>query len=362
MTTGMRKEIGQIPAVVERIVAEGGPQLDEVVAAIRRLRPRWTIVVARGTSDHAAIYARYAIEARLGMPVSLAAPSITTMYGSRLDWRDVLLLAISQSGEGPDVTAVTEAARAGGALTVAITNEPRSPLSAAAEWTLDCRAGRERSVAATKTYAAQLALVAALVGKLAPRTGISAGLATLHDTLERVVETCETWLPEADALVASLASKRRALILSRGFNMATALEVALKLKETSRIFAEGYSTADLLHGPVVLAGPAVPMLVFRPRGRTGRMIDEDVARARSAGGRPWVVSDGPATATPGRRRGTTGHARHSAQRLRLPVSVPEILSPLPFVIPGLLLAEAVARRSGNDPDAPAGLTKVTRTR
>ncbi|HEX8938550.1 MAG TPA: SIS domain-containing protein [Candidatus Limnocylindrales bacterium] len=357
----MRDEIGQIPGVVRTILRDGAADTERVAAAVRRGRPRGAVIAARGTSDHAAIYARYLLEGRLRLPTGLAAPSLTTVYGTPLDWRDLLLVGISQSGEGPDIVAVVEAARAGGALTVAITNEPASPLAAAAEFLLPCRAGEERAVAATKTYVAELTAVAALVAAVevgeergAASDGhvppLAADLPRVPDVLEAVLETSAAWLATAEPLVEALAASDRALVVSRGYNLATALEVALKLKETSRIFADGYSSADLLHGPVALAGPAIPTLAFRPDGAMGAALDESLDRARFAGARPWVVGGQEVAA-----------AATSARALALPGALPETLTPLAFVLPGQLVAETVARRRGMDPDAPLGLTKVTRT-
>jgi glucosamine--fructose-6-phosphate aminotransferase (isomerizing) len=355
-SSAMLAEIHEIPDVVRRLLAEGADETVRVATAIRAARPDVIVLAARGTSDHAAIYARYLLESHLRLPVVLAAGSLVTIYERSMDWRGALVLGISQSGAGPDVSAVLEAARRDGALTVAITNEPDSALAAVAEHTLACRAGVEHAVAATKTYVAELATVAVLVAELtrgqAQETGddLLAAMASLVDVLARVTDESDAWLARDDALVEALAATDRALVVSRGYDLATALEIALKLKETSRIFAEGYSAADLLHGPLTLAEPAIPMLVFRPDGRMGAAIDGSIDRARGIGARPWIVG-----ARDLRRAGADTHS------VALPVDLPEALTPLAFAIPGQLVAEAVARRRGMDPDAPPGLTKVTRT-
>lgn len=343
----MRREIEEIPAVVERFLADGASETARVAEALSRARPRFAVVMGRGTSDHAGVYARYLIEGTLGVPAGLGAASLTTLYGARVDWGGCLLLAISQSGGGPDVTEVTAAARAQGALTVAVTNEPGSPLAEAAEHVIDCRAGREASVAATKTYVAELAAVAALVARLVPGE-IASDLPRTPARLQQTLEHGIGWLEGPEAPAVEFVSAERALVVSRGYNLATALEVALKLKETSRIFAEGYSSADLLHGPIVLAGMDVPTLVFRPDGRVGSAIDAGIRVVQRAGGQPWLVGG----------REVAGLER--ALALRDPG--PEPLTPLTFAIVGQLLAEAVARGRGLDPDRPPGLTKVTRTR
>ncbi len=352
-STLMAREIEEIPAVVERALGEGAAELDAVARAIAGRPPRFVLIAARGTSDHAGVYARYLIETTLGIPVGLAAASVTTLYHAPLRWDDVLLVAVSQSGAGPDVAEVVDAARGAGAATLAITNEPSSLLASVAELVLPLRAGEERAVAATKTYAASLAIVAGLVARLAGQLGAEApwasGLDRLPAALSSTLEAARGWVAgPAAACVDALAGADQALVVSRGHNFATALEVALKLKETGRIFADGYSTADLLHGPVVVAGAEVPTLAFRPDGPAGAAVDGALDVARQTGADPWLVG-GPEI---GDRRGA----------LVVAPELPEPLTPLAYVLPGFLVAEAAARARGRDPDAPPGLSKVTRTR
>ena len=304
-------------------------------------------MVARGTSDHAATYGRYLVEAHVGLPVALAAPSLTTIYGAAVDWHDALVVAVSQSGRSPDVCGVVEVARAGGALTVAITNEPASPLADAAEHVIPCLAGDERAVAATKTYVAELVALAALVAVLRPASALANELPRLEGALATCLAHAERWIADS-GVIGDFAAADRALVASRGYNMATALEVALKLKETGAVFAEGYSTADLLHGPIALAGSGIPLLAIRPDGPMGPGIDDGVERAKAAGTTAWVVGGGEIDA--------------SAGGLSLPLDLTEELTPMAFVLPGQLLAESVARARGRDPDSPVGLTKVTLTR
>lgn len=349
----MAREIAEAPAVVSRALDDGAADLDAVAAEIAGRAPRFVLIAARGTSDHAGVYARYLLETTLGIPVGLAAASVTTVYGARLRWDDVLLVGISQSGAGPDIAAVMAAARAAGAPTLAITNDPASPLAATAEMVLPLRAGEERSVAATKTYVASLAVVAGLIARLADRLAAppawAPALGELPDALEATLRASGSWLAgEGRACVEGFAASDEALVVSRGHNYATALELALKLKETGRIFADGFSTADFLHGPVVMAGPAVPALVIRPDGPAGRAVDEALAVAARRGLHPWTVG------------GVEAAARDRS--LIVANGLPEPLTPLAYVLPGFLVAEAVARARGHDPDAPPGLAKVTRTR
>ena len=344
----MRHEIAETPEVVGRLLDDGRADIVAAAAAIRAANPAWAMLVARGTSDNAAIHLRYLIETELGIPCGLAAPSVTTIYGAELHWRGGLVIAVSQSGRSPDLVAVVEAARAGGAITVAIANDTASPLVAAAEHLIDCRAGRERAVAATKSYVAQLAAGAALVACLATDGRLAAVLGRVPETLRRSLGAAVEAIDDDAPIDAEFAASERSIVVSRGYDHATALEIALKLKETGRLFAEGYSAADLSHGPIVLSGPEIPVLAIRPDGRMGPEVDVAIAAAARSGARPWVVGGGEATAGP--------------RTIRLPLDVPDGLAALAFVLPGQLLAEAVARRRGYDPDAPPGLQKVTLTR
>jgi glutamine---fructose-6-phosphate transaminase (isomerizing) len=353
--TLMRREIAAIPLAVERFLSEGRAEVEAAASAIRAADPAFVVLVARGTSDHAAIHLRYVIEAELGIPTSLAAPSITTLYDASIRWQRGVVIAVSQSGRSPDLVAVVEAARAAGAPTIVIANDASSPLAAAAELVIDCRAGEERSVAATKSYVAQLAAGVALVAALAPDPALAAALPSVPGVLAASLEAAIAAVHDDAAIVEEFAASERSIVISRGFDFATALETALKLKETSRLFAEGYSSADFSHGPVVLSGAGVPVLAIRPEGRVGRAVDEGIEAARAAGSVPWVIT---------RRDGGPDGPVDEAHRIRLPLppELPASLAPLATILPGQLLAEAVARRRGYDPDAPAGLSKVTLTR
>ena len=353
----MRREIEEIPAVVGRLLAESGSEIAQAAAAIRAADPAWVSLVARGTSDHAAIHLRYLIETELGVPAGMAAPSTVTIYGAQLRWTGGLVIAVSQSGRSPDIVAVLDAARAGGAVTVAIVNDAASPLAAAADHVIDCRAGEERSVAATKSYVAQVAAGATLVAALAPSSALRDALPQMPAVLRECLVASEAAIDDRSAIVAEFAASERSIVIGRGFEYPTALETALKLKETSRLFAEGYSSADFSHGPVVLTGPEVPILAIRPDGRMGPLVDEGIAAALATGSVPWVIG-GPGAADMLPR----GMDPRRVIALPLPDDLPEGLTSLATILPGQLLAESVSRRRGYDPDAPPGLRKVTLTR
>lgn len=354
MTTWMAREIEGTPDAVERLLRDGRPAIDAAAAAIRAFDPRWVTFVARGTSDHVATYGRYLVETTVGLPAGLAAASVTTVYDAPIRWGGVLVIAISQSGRSPDVAAVVTAARTGGALTIAITNEIGSPLAAAAEVVLPCLAGPERAVAASKTYVTCLVALAALVVAWAGPTQehLRTALVSLPTALRRNLEVAAGWV-HGSGIIEAFAASERALITSRGYDLSTALEIAIKLQETAGIFADGMSTADLEHGPVALAGPDVPVLAIRPGGEMGRRVDGALERVRATGARPWIVG--------GQEAPTSATASVDGHWLQLPVDLPAGLAPAAFILPGQLLAEAVARHRGRDPDLPTGLTKVTLT-
>ncbi len=350
--TLMAAEIRETPDLVRAELRDARAAHADAAAVMLAARPAWISLVARGTSDHAATYGRYLLEATLGIPASMAAPSLTTVYGAARDWRHGVVIAVSQSGRGPDVVEVVDAARRGGAVTIAITNDAASPLAAAAGLVVPCLAGVERAVAATKTYVAELVALAALAAALEPRSPLAEALDRLPDVLDRCLTRSISWV-RTSGVVEELSRTDRCLVTSRGYNLPTALEAALKLKETAAIFAEGYSTADLLHGPVALAAPEIPLLVVRPDGPMGRRIDDSVARAADAGSSVWMIG--------GREVMPTASVEGSVA-LSLPIDLPEELTPPAFILPAQLIAEAVAVRRDRDPDAPSGLRKVTMTR
>ena len=232
-----------------------------------------------------------------------------------------------------------------------MTNVPDSPLEQAALLAVPCVAGEERAVAATKSYVAELAAVAGIVAALVPESELAGALDRVPDALDGALEVAGAWLAGAGReLVEAVAEAGRALVVSRGFNLATALETALKLKETGRIFAEGYSSADLVHGPIALASAGFPTVAFRPDGAMGATIDPALDVARSRGARTWQVG------------GSEVDGALDSLAIDALAALPECLTPLALILPGQLLAEAVAVRLGLSPDAPTGLSKVTLTR
>ena len=350
----LESELREQPQALAQLLERQGERAREIAGIFGREDVRYVVIASRGSSSNAARYAQYLLGRAHRVPVMFATPSLYTIYEQppRLD--GAVVLGISQSGASPDVASVLAEARRQGRPTVALTNALDSPLAREADSVLLLEAGEERAVAATKTYVAQLAAVAALVGKLAPGPTLRAALPALPDELTAALDQATAWVdgPAGQELAGAMATAGRAIIASRGFNLATALEVSLKLKETSRVFAEGYSTADLEHGPIVLAAPDVPLLVVRPDGPMGLAIDDSIERAEAIGSRTWLIGG----------RELNGRADSLALGAAPEEALPEALTPLVYVLPGQLLAEAVALRLGRDPDAPSGLTKITRTR
>jgi glucosamine--fructose-6-phosphate aminotransferase (isomerizing) len=349
----MKAEIEQQPAMWRKLLANGSGDIAAVSKAIGARRPRFVLLAARGTSDHAALYAKYLVEVQLGLPAGLVSPSSMTVYGGRPDLTDVLFLAVSQSGGSPDLVDSLSVARACGATTVAITNSPGSALSEAAEFAVDVRAGLERAVAATKTYTAELLALFLLLAPLG-RTGD-----TVARTVAPLADAAEATLALEADVVSAAARYRfadRLVTTARGFSYPTAREAALKLMETSYLGAQAFSGADLLHGPMAMIDADLPVIAVVTPGRGGRAMAPVLQRLTDRGADLVIVgSPGPALSGPhnGLRDGIT-----------LPVlttGIAEELFPLLEILPLQQLALHLALQRGGNPDAPRGLSKVTET-
>jgi glucosamine--fructose-6-phosphate aminotransferase (isomerizing) len=339
-------EIHQQPAVIRRLLTEDRAPVAALARAIGARRVTHVLIAARGTSDNAARYAQYVLGVRNELLVGLAAPSIFTTYARAPRLDGALVVGISQSGKSPDIVTVLADARRQGALTAVLTNDVRSELAAQGDVVIDLCAGDEQAVAATKTYTAELAAIALLSATLS-------GDAEALDALLRLPEAVEgalTTEPAVAGLAARLRDMERAVVIGRGFNYATAFEVALKLKELTYAVVEPYSSADFLHGPLALIEPGFPAIVVAP---SGRMLDEMAALIETLRGRDAEVI--------GVGDRSDALARASAA-VAVPSPLPEWLSPVTMVVPGQLLAMHLAHVRGHDVDAPRAIRKVTRTR
>ena len=254
--THMSEEVAEIPAAAERFLEAARGPLAEAAAAMRAADPRLIVTVARGSSDHAATYLKYAAEIVAGVPVASVGPSVASIYGRQLRLDGAVCLGVSQSGQSPDIVEMMRSARAGGALTVAVTNDAASPMAAAVDHALALEAGPERSVAATKTFVTSVLATLALVAEWREDAEPRAAVAALPGQFERALG-CD-WAPLADRLVRA----NQAFVLGRGPGFAIASEIALKFKETSAIHAEAYSAAEVLHGPAALVQAHFPVLAL----------------------------------------------------------------------------------------------------
>lgn len=343
----MLEEIRQQPAVLDRTLREELATAGRIRELLRAKRPRSIVLAARGTSDNAALFGRYLLELETGIPVSLAAPSIFTLYGKQVDYSDCLVIAISQSGESTDTNLVLDSARKQGAITIGITNESGSSLARIAEHRLLVQAGREKSVAATKTYTGQMMTLYLLAWALEAPLDL--------DALRRIPALAEQAL-KLDEEIADAAERFRfmesTVVLGRGLNYSNAFEFALKMMETCAVVAERFSSADFLHGPIAMVEPQFPVFAFAPGGATWPTMRQMLGKVRETTNEVMLITDESNREAPDfARRAITIPARIED----------ETLSPIPYIIPAQMFAARLAAQKGLDPDRPRGLTKVTRT-
>lgn len=340
MTSRMLDEARDAPNAVARLLAADSDAYAALGADLRDHPPRSLLTVARGSSDHAAQYMAYLIMARLGRLVTSLPMSLITLYQSRLQCEGLVSLAFSQSGQSPDLVLPTSFFRAGGARTVAIVNDPASPLAAAAQWVFPLHAGAEISIAATKSCIGQLVAGARLVASWQDDAALHTALEGLPAALRRAAS--QDW---SDA-IPPLTHTTRLFVISRGLGLAIAMEAALKFKEVCGIQAEAFSGAEVRHGPMALVDEGFPMLVFAPRGpaQAGLLALADDMRRRGA----RVLLAAPA-GTP-------------KCELPLIASDAEDLDPITAIQSFYPMVEALARARDVDPDEPRHLAKVTRTR
>jgi glucosamine--fructose-6-phosphate aminotransferase (isomerizing) len=348
----LRDEILEQPTVATRFLERTHDVLAPLAALLRDRSDERSVdhvvIAARGTSDHAAIYAQYVLGIRHGLSVGLGTPSVISLYGARPRLDRSLVIGISQSGASPDIVAVVAEGRRQGAPTLAITNDPGSPLASAAATTIDLGAGPELAIAATKTYTTELLAIAALSAELsADAAGDAHDLAAIPGALAAALAL----EPDIVAMSADQAAADRLLVLARGYEYATAREWALKLKELAHVFADPYSAADFEHGPLALLEPGVPILATVRSGPARDALAATLARARDTLGADLAVASDDADAL--------ALARWP---LRLPAGTPEWLGPIVSIVVGQLHALHLTRARGLDPDNPRNLSKVTRTR
>ena len=344
----MLDEIEQQPDVLERTLRKELPQIESFRRRIANRPIDYVSLVARGTSDNAALFGRYLIEISTGLPATLAAPSVTTLYGVRHRWKNTLVVALSQSGESTDTSLYVQAAREAGALTVGITNEGTSTLTRMVDEVFLVHAGHEKSVAATKTYTGQLLMLYLLAYAL--------GAPIPPKSLERLPALASRALRTRKG-VAALSERYRlmnhAIVVGRGLNYANAFELSLKMMETCYVVAERFSGADFLHGPIALVERAFPVFVFSPPGPTSGTTFDILRRLGELEAQTIVIGEAPDAAMRSISVPVTGS---------VPADCPQdLLTPIPYIIPAQLFCAFLAEQKGLDPDHPRALTKVTRT-
>jgi glucosamine--fructose-6-phosphate aminotransferase (isomerizing) len=335
----MRREIDEIPQAVARLLDGSQAALAEAGRAIRECDPSFIVTVARGSSDHAASFMKYAVELTTALPVASVGPSLASIYGVRLRLRGSACLAISQSGKSPDIVAMQQEARRGGALTVALTNQVDSPLAAASDHTIDILAGREQSVAATKTFVNSAVAGMALMAHCTGDGELIAALGELPEHFRKAI-ACD-WME----LAGDLENASSLFILGRGPSLAIANEAALKFKETCSMHAEAYSAAEVMHGPLALVGPGFPILALAARDRS------EPSMAEAADG---LVGKGASVFV-------TAALARQARPLAFAATGNPLTDPLTLIVSFYAFVEAFARHRGLDPDQPPNLRKVTET-
>ena len=351
----MRDEIWQQPEAIDRTLKEEWYRAEQLRRYFEQHRVRLIVLAARGTSDNAAQFGRYLLEISTGIPVSLAAPSVFTLYGSQVNLTGAVVVAISQSGESTDTNVVLERARTAGACTIGITNERESSLARLAEHTFLVRAGKEQSVAATKTYTGQLTCLYLLAHAL--------GAPISLEELQRIPEWTASAL-ELEKAIRARAERycfmQHAVCVGRGLNYANSFEFALKLMETCYVVAERFSSADLLHGPIAMLEASFPAFLFCPAGVTWKPMCEVVEKLESIKAEMLLITD----------RSNERAVRQDG--IRDPLTIPadlahrgpvceDLYTPIPYIIPAQLFAASLADVKRLDPDRPRTISKVTQT-
>ncbi|SLN16290.1 Glutamine--fructose-6-phosphate aminotransferase [isomerizing] [Pseudoruegeria aquimaris] len=338
-TTQMRREIEEIPAAVERLLSEGQGGIAAAAEAIRAADPAFLVSVARGSSDHACTYLKYAGELLLGLPMASVGPSVASVYGAELKLARAACISVSQSGKSPDIVEMTRSARAGGAYAVAITNDLASPLAQTANAPLGICAGPELSVAATKTFVTSLVSGLWLLAEWKQDKALLDAIRALPAQLDAATR-CD-WSPAVEAITGS-----SLYTLGRGPSWAISNEAALKFKETCQIHAESYSSAEVLHGPVSIVDQDFPVIGFAAADAAEGALVDVAAQIAGKGAQVFVTSDkahGGARVLPHER---TGHW---------------LLDPIALIVSFYAMVEQVAATRGINPDAPRHLKKVTET-
>lgn len=346
MMTLFETELREQPVALARLLTVGRATAEAIAEKVRGDGPRFAVLAARGSSDNAARYGQYLLGIQNRLVASLATPSLFTHYYAAPSLEGALVIGISQSGQSPDIVEVVREARRQEAVTLAITNDPQSPLASAAGLVLPLLAGPERAVAATKTYTTQIMALAMLSAALRGDEGAWDELRMVPELVAQAIDRNASCVP----LAQRFREHTRLVVVGRGYNLSTALEITLKVKETSGVMADGYSSADFLHGPMAILARSIPVLAVAPGQRSFDDLDGVMRLAREREAPLVAISDRPEI------------LEAAEVALPLPAGTPEWLSPIVAVVPGQLWALGLSLARGMDPDAPPGLSKVTQTR
>ena len=338
----MLEEITEQPVVLERTIQAEREKAERLGKFLREKDVDLILLVARGSSDNASLFGRYLLEVTTGIPVSLAAPSVYTLYGAKPKLNRAAVIGVSQSGEGTDINTVLETAKNSGAFTIGITNEADSSMAKIADETLLIHAGKEKSVAATKTYTGQMLHFYLLANALS-ETKIS------YEKIPHFAAQVLQLRSEVQELVERYVFMENCVIVGRGMNYGNSYELALKLMETCYVVAERFSSADFFHGPLAIVERRFPVILFAPQGVTQQGSVDLLNRLHELHADSFTITNDDKIAS------------LSSRALRMPRDIDEFLSPIPFIIPAQLFAALLAKAKGIDADAPRSLSKVTRT-
>jgi glutamine---fructose-6-phosphate transaminase (isomerizing) len=341
----MLDEIFEQPTVLEKTLAAESEKYKKLGAHLRQKDIDLVVIVARGSSDNAALFGRYLIEVTCGIPVSLAAPSVYTLYDAKLNLSRALVVGVSQSGEGVDINLVLESAKKAGATTLGITNEAASSMASIVDETMLIHAGRERSVAATKTYTGQMLHFYMLASALGALGGKDQGVEEIPNFANLSLELKDKVADLVDRYV----FMENCVVVGRGMNYGNSYELALKLMETCYVVAERFSSADFFHGPLAIVERRFPVVMFAPSGVTQKSSIELLHRLHELGADCLSITN------------DTEISKLAPNSLMLSNDIDEFLSPIPFIIPAQLFAALLSEAKGLDPDAPRSLEKVTKT-
>jgi len=338
----MLQEITEQPVVLERTIQAESAKLKKLGDFLKKREIDLIVLVARGSSDNASLFGRYLLEITTGIPVSLSAPSVFTLYNANLNLKRAVVIGVSQSGEGTDINQILENAKKSGAFTIGITNEADSTMAKIADETLLIHAGREKSVAATKTYTGQMLHFYMLASVLSQK---SLEFEKIPHYAAQVLQVRS----EVQEIVERYVFMENCVVVGRGLNYGNSYELALKLMETCYVVAERFSSADFFHGPLAIVERRFPVILFAPRGVTVAGNIELLKRLHELNADCLSITN------------NNEISKLSSRHLKLPEEIDEFLSPIPFIIPAQLFAALLAKEKGLNADAPRSLSKVTKT-